>query len=162
MVGSTEWYVRTDDGKVYGPADSSTLLTWAKEGRIEPTSHLSLDRVTWTPAPLDPRLDMKWIVETRLGRLFGPFHHDVVSRLINEKIVPPSARIFRLYDGEQEQGAVAVVDRRPPARVTPTVGFGMFGGVDSRKLAALERAARNELETMRRRGLRVGPFAGVK
>ena len=157
------WYVRIDDGSVYGPADSVTLRKWAREGRVEPTSHVSSDREKWIPAPLMPELDMKWIVETELGKLFGPFHHDVVSRLINEKRVPPTARIFRLYDGEQETGAVAVVEPKP---VAPPAVFtkkkSIFSGVDVRKLAALEAAARKEMAMAQKRGLSIDLFGGKK
>ena len=162
MTESTEWYVKTDDGKVYGPADQKTLVVWAKEGRIEPTSHLSHDRANWSPAPLLPALGMKWIVETELGRLFGPFHHDVVSRLINEKLVPPTARIFRLYDGEQEHGEVAVVEPKPlPTGTVVTKKKSIFSGVEASKLAALEIAARRELAAAKSRGMNV-VFTGGK
>ena len=163
MAEQAEWYVKTDDGNVYGPADLLTLKTWAKDGRIEPTSSISSDRVKWTPAPLQPELEMKWIVETELGRLFGPFHHDVVSRLINEKRVPPTARIFRLYDGEQETGAVAVVEPKPVAPPTIlTKKKSVFSGVDARKLAALEMAARQELERARKQGVTINLFGSKK
>ena len=159
MEERAEWYVKTDDGNVYGPADLPTLVKWAKDGRIEPTSFVSSDRAKWIPAPLMRGLDMKWIVETEIGKLFGPFHHDVVSRLINEKLVPPTARIFRLYDGEQETGAVAVVEPKPVAPPTVlTKKKSIFSGVDVRKLAALEMAARREMEEARKRGFEFSLF----
>lgn len=163
MAKQAEWYVKTDDGSVYGPADLPTLRKWARDGRVEPTGFVSLDRVKWTPAPLVPELEMKWIVETEFGQLFGPFHHDVVSRLINEKRVPPTARIFRLYDGEQETGAVAVVEPKPVAAPTIlTKKKSIFAGVDARKLAALEMAARQELERARRQGVTINLFGSKK
>ena len=157
------WYVRIDDGSVYGPADSVTLRKWAREGRVEPTSHVSIDRAKWIPAPLIPELDMKWIVETELGKLFGPFHHDVVSRLINEKLVPPTARIFRLYDGEQEKGAVAVIEpKRVAAPTIVTRKKSIFSGVEAGKLAALEMAARQEMARARKQGVTFGIFGSAK
>ena len=163
MVERAEWYVKTDDGNVYGPAGLEKLVQWAKDGRIEPTSFLSVDRERWSPAPLMPELDMKWIVETELGKLFGPFHHDVVSRLINEKRVPPTARIFRLYDGEQEKGAVAVVEpKRVAAATVVTRKKSIFSGVEVGKLAALEAAARQEMERARRQGVTFGIFGSAK
>ena len=163
MLEPAEWYVKADDGNVYGPADLPTLKKWAKEGRVEPTSFISSDCAQWQPAPLMFELGMKWIVETELGRLFGPFHHDVVSRLINEKLVPPTARIFRLYDGEQETGAVAVVEPKPVALPTVlTKKKSIFSGVDVRKLAALELAARQEMERARKQGVVLGLFGSKK
>ena len=153
--------MKTDDGNVYGPADLEKLMQWAKDGRIEPTSFLSEDREKWTPAPLMRELDMKWIVETEFGRLFGPFHHDVVSRLINEKRVPPTVRIFRLYDGEQERGAVDVYRPKTPAVVTVvTKKKSIFSGMEVGKLAALEAAARKELAVARKRGVVLGFLGG--
>lgn len=163
MAECVEWYVKTDDGNVYGPADLEKLKQWAKDGRIEPTSLLSVDRARWSPAPLMPELDMKWIVETELGKLFGPFHHDIVSRLINEKRVPPTARIFRLYDGEQEKGAIAVVEpKRVAAPTVVTRKKSIFSGVEVGKLAALEAAARQEMERARRQGVTFGIFGSAK
>ena len=162
MAGCAEWYVKTDDGNVYGPADLERLMQWAKDGRIEPTSFLSEGREKWTPAPLMRELDMKWIVETEFGRLFGPFHHDVVSRLINENRVPPTVRIFRLYDGEQERGAVDVFRPKTPAVATVvTKKKSIFSGMEVGKLAALEAAARKELAAARKRGVVLG-FGGGK
>ena len=163
MVELVEWYVKTDDGNVYGPAGLAKLVQWAKDGRIEPTSFISENREKWTPAPLMRELDMKWIVETEYGKLFGPFHHDIVSRLINEKRVPPTVRIFRLYDGEQEKGAVEVVRPKPLATATVVTRKGsVFSGVEIGKLAVLEAAARKEMERARRQGVTIGLFGGKK
>ena len=163
MAERAEWYVKTDDGNVYGPAGLGKLMQWAKDGRIEPTSFLSVDRERWSPAPLMPELDMKWIVETELGKLFGPFHHDIVSRLINEKRVPPTARIFRLYDGEQEKGAIAVVEPKyVAAQTVVTRTKSVFSGVEVGKLAALEVAARREMERARKQGMTFGLFGSAK
>ncbi|MCQ2367742.1 MAG: hypothetical protein MJ109_01865 [Kiritimatiellae bacterium] len=155
-----EWYVKTDDGKVYGPAEPPKLIRWAQEGRIEPTSLLSRDRLKWTPAPLMKELEMKWIVETELGRLFGPFNHGVVSKLIEQKVVPPTARIYRLYDGTQEGGAIVLrgAYRKMPEAVSPTKTGnrpGLFDKTDPRKLAALEAALKNEMARAKRMGVTV-------
>ena len=90
MAEHAEWYVKTDDGNVYGPADLPTLQKWAREGRVEPTSFTSADRMKWTPAPL------------------------------------------------------------------------MSAGVDARKLAALEMAARQEMERARKRGMDISLFGSKK
>ena len=159
-----EWYVKTESGNVYGPATINALVEWAKTGRIEPSDSVSSDRVHWIPAPYKQELEMKWIVEIELGKLYGPFNHAVISRLINEKTVPPNARIYRLYDGVQEGGALVV--REAPKSILPTPpreGFvdklfrprkkSIFDGADPRALAALEAAARRELAAARGHGI---------
>ena len=95
---SREWFVRTADGRVYGPADVAALVSWAKDGRIEPTCFVSRDRLSWTPAQLMPELEMKWLVETEPGKVFGPFNRALVISLFARKAVPPEAKAYRLHE----------------------------------------------------------------
>ena len=98
MVDERKWYVRTEDGKVYGPADVTSLSLWAQDGRIEPTAFVSQDRKSWVPAQLMPELEMKWLVEVEPGKVFGPFNRAVVIRLSREGELPPEAKIYRLHE----------------------------------------------------------------
>ena len=97
MVGSKEWFVRTADGKVYGPADVSVLVKWAEEGRIEASSSVSADRVTWMRAPGLDALEMDWLVEVSQGNVFGPFNRKLVSRLFDDQTVPATAEVYRRH-----------------------------------------------------------------
>ena len=82
MDGSSEqWYVRSADGNVYGPATRAALVDWAREGRIEPSGFVSRDRKEWLPAQLMDELEMRWVVEAEPGKFFGPFNRAVVVRL---------------------------------------------------------------------------------
>lgn len=152
-----EWYVKSDDGNVYGPAEPSKLIQWAKEGRIEPTSSLSQDRIKWVPAPMMKELEMRWIVETELRKLHGPFNHAVVSKLIEDKVIPSTARIYRLYDGTQEGGAVVLREavNRNPFASQPRKKPGLFAKTDHKKLAFLEAALQNEMMRAKKRGITV-------
>ena len=98
MVDERKWYVRTEDGKVYGPADVKSLSLWAQDGRIEPAAFVSQDRKSWVPAQLMPELEMKWLVEVEPGKVFGPFNRVVVIRLSREGELPPEAKIYRLHE----------------------------------------------------------------
>ena len=98
MVDERKWYVRTEDGKVYGPADVKSLSLWAQDGRIEPAAFVSQDRKSWVPAQLMPELEMKWLVEVEPGKVFGPFNRAVVIRLSRERELPPEAKIYRLHE----------------------------------------------------------------
>ena len=97
MMNSKEWFVRTEDGKVYGPADVAALVAWAKDGRIEPSSFLSKDRLNWMPVQLMPELEMEWLVETEPGKVFGPFNRALVISLYATKSVPDTAKAYRLH-----------------------------------------------------------------
>ena len=97
MANAKEWFVRTEDGKVYGPAEVPALIEWAKDGRIEPSSFLSRDRINWTPAQLMPELEMEWLVETEPGRVYGPFNRALVISMYSAKSVPSTAKAYRLH-----------------------------------------------------------------
>ena len=98
MSDSKEWFVRTEEGMVYGPADVAALCAWAKDGRIEPSCFVSSDRINWKPAQLMPELEMKWLVETEPGKFFGPFHRQVVSSLFKGGQLAATAKAYRLHE----------------------------------------------------------------
>ena len=93
-----EWFVRTEDGRVYGPADVASLVAWAQDGRIEPSGFVSRDRLSWTPAQLMPELEMKWLIETEPGKVFGPFNRALVISLFARGLVSADAKAYRLHE----------------------------------------------------------------
>ena len=110
MSTDKNWYVRSQDGKVYGPTDRETLVVWAGEGRIEPSGFVSQDRKSWVPAQLMPELEMKWVVEAEPGKFFGPFNRQMVVRLAAAGSIPEGAGIYRRHE--------LAVDKDPePVRV---------------------------------------------
>jgi len=218
MDETKSWFVRTEGGEVYGPATLESLVAWAREGRVEPTGFASRDRISWTPLQLIPELEMKWLVETEPGKVFGPFNREVVIRLFAEGAVPDGAKAYRLHElpvdrdpppvvvekivekevrvevpvekivekivekevrveVPVEKIVEKIVEVEPPARtelivpevVEPTGKAppvkspgAIFGGMNRSRLAALETAARRELEKGRRFGLGAGLFGRKK
>ena len=98
MSSDKTWYVKSADGNVYGPADSSMLVQWAQDGRIQPTSFLSQDRINWMPAQKEPALEMKWLVEVEPGKVLGPFNRAVVIRLFKEGSALPGTKFYVLHE----------------------------------------------------------------
>ena len=111
MTSDRKWYVRTEDGKVYGPAEIGSLALWAKDGRIGPTAFVSQDRKSWMPAQLMPELEMTWLVEAEPGKVFGPFNRAVVIRLSRAGELPPQAKIYRLHEFPVDQDPPPVEKR---------------------------------------------------
>ena len=182
MATDCEWFFRTEDGRVYGPADVPSLIEWAKDGRIEPSGFLSRDRITWTPAQNMPELEMEWLVEVEPGKVFGPFNRALVISLYATRAVPATAKAYRLHKLPVDQDPppverivekVVEVPVEPPARteivvpdvVEPTASVppacppgSLFGHLDREKLAALEAQARREIARGRSFGLSGGIF----
>jgi len=94
-----EFYVRGADGKVFGPVDKATLVEWAGDSRIEPTTSISRDQEAWIAAPLMPELEMEWLVETAPGTFYGPFKRSVVEGLMEAGTIPRDVRLYVLEGG---------------------------------------------------------------
>ena len=109
MSDIKEWYVKASDAKVYGPASSAQLVEWVRDGRIEPASLLSRDRISWVPAQTLECLEMKWIVETVPGKLFGPFNRALVIQLQNDGKMPQGAKLYRMHELRADEDVPPVV-----------------------------------------------------
>lgn len=104
-----QWYVRSEEGMVYGPTDIATLGTWAQEGRIEPSGYISQDRKSWMPAQLMKELEMCWVIEAEPGKFFGPFNRQVVIKLSKNGEIPEGASIYRKYTIDVEKDPEPVI-----------------------------------------------------
>ena len=109
MDTKKEWYVRTEDGKVYGPAGVASLVAWAQDGRIDPTASLSRDRIEWTPAQLMPELEMKWLVELEPGSIIGPYNRAYLVASAREGALAQDAKVYRLHELPVDQDPPPVV-----------------------------------------------------
>ena len=190
MADESKWYVRMEDGKVYGPAGIKSLVEWATDGRVEPTSFVSQDRKSWRPAQTMPELEMKWLVETEPGKVFGPFNRAVVIGLFKDDGVAKTAKAYRLHEFAVDEDPPPVekivekevikevrVEVPPPARTElvvaevvepiadtppPRAPGSIFGNASHEQLAALEAAARRELSSANRRHMSFGLFGGKR
>ena len=98
MENAREWYVKTADGNVYGPADVASLVKWAEDGRIDYSVSISKDRVSWSPAHLMLELAMEWLVEVEPGRVVGPYNRRYLIASHREGAFPPETRIYRRHE----------------------------------------------------------------
>ena len=98
-----KWYVRSEDGSVYGPADKAGLVSWAEEGRINATGFVSRDRKSWIPAQLMDELAMKWVVEAEPGKFFGPFNRVFLVKLYKAGEIPEGSKVYSRHDLPPDQ-----------------------------------------------------------
>lgn len=114
-----EWYVRTSDGNVYGPADVASLVSWAEDGRIDPSSSLSKDRIKWTPAQLMDELGMKWLVELEPGKPLGPYNRKFLISSHTEGSLPDRAKLYRLHEFPIDQDPPPTVVEKEVVKEVP-------------------------------------------
>ena len=119
MNSKKEWYVRMSDGNVYGPADVAALVSWAEDGRIDPSSSLSKDRIKWTPAQLMGELEMKWLVELEPGKPLGPYNRKFLVASLADGSLPADAKAYRLHEFPIEQDPPPTVVEKEVIREVP-------------------------------------------
>ena len=128
--GKDEWYFRNADGQIYGPVGIDELAVWAAEGRITPDGSVSRDMKRWIPAPEQPALGMRFIVETERGVWFGPFHRNVVMSLKADGTLAKNARIYvrttmdkagEADDKPQEPKVIEKIVEKPVVKVVEKV-----------------------------------------
>ncbi len=94
MENSDKWYVKGEEGKVFGPIDLETLKKWVRDGRVDPLAGVSNDLQNWTIAPSRPELEMNWVVENNPGQFYGPTHKAVIDDLKKSGALVSSARFY--------------------------------------------------------------------
>ena len=114
-----EWYVRMNNGNVYGPADVASLVSWAEDGRIDPSSSLSKDRIKWTPAQLMDELEMKWLVEIEPGKPLGPYNRKFLVASHAEGSLPAMAKLYRLHEFPIDQDPPPTVVEKEVVKEVP-------------------------------------------
>ena len=107
------------DGNVYGPADVASLVSWAEDGRIDPSSSLSKDRIKWTPAQLMDVLGMKWLVELEPGKPLGPYNRKFLVASLADGSLPADAKAYRLHEFPIEQDPPPTVVEKEVIREVP-------------------------------------------
>ncbi len=113
-----QWYVKIDDGTVYGPVDTETLKGWAGQGRVEPTSELSSDQENWFPAERMRELQMDWIAELPDGSAYGPFNICLLPELKQDGVLPPGTTLRNRSTNEVHVLEEALPDKERPSPTT--------------------------------------------
>lgn len=96
-----EWFLRKEDGMVYGPAGMDTLREWAASARIEPSDSISQDQETWRPAADEAGLEMNWLVELEEGGAYGPVHVCALLELASDGTLPGATQVRNARDGRR-------------------------------------------------------------
>lgn len=95
------WFLRKEDGAMYGPADLPTLHEWAAAARVEPSDVLSQDQKNWIAASQVPELEMNWLVELEAGEAYGPIHVRALLELGADGTLPGATQVRQARDGRR-------------------------------------------------------------
>ena len=96
-----KWYVRMQNGAVYGPVALNELCEWSAQCRILPGHEVSQDRQNWTPAETIPELSMEWLVELPDLTLYGPLHPLAIHELLRDGMVAANAKVINKFTNEE-------------------------------------------------------------
>ena len=88
-----QWFLKIDEGSVFGPASLQELRAWAEQGRIAPGNEISSDRKKWIPAEDLSELEMVWKIRLEAGEWFGPLNIRVLRDLLNDGTVLPNTPV---------------------------------------------------------------------
>jgi len=118
------WYLRIDDGSMYGPVTLNELIAWARQGRIEPHNELSPDGQTWRPACEIDALAMDWEVLLPGENQYGPVCRETLPELIATRILSENMTARKRKTGEQLSLGALVSDlaEDPPVAHRPASG----------------------------------------
>lgn len=143
-----KWYVRNTAGKVFGPIDFESLKSWVRDGRVEPLGGVSNDLTHWSLAPLNPELEMNWIVENNPGQFYGPTHRSVVDDLIKTGTLSADARFYVDDRGAAQERiralevALAAKDAERVQRDTSLAEAQKLSAKKDLQLAAMQKAVK--------------------
>jgi hypothetical protein len=118
-----EWFLKIDEGDIFGPVDTASLKEWACDGRVTPGNQISDDRKSWINAEKIPELEMLWMVELGDGSFYGPLNIAALADLIADDAVSSEAKLINQITNEMSdvQAQWEAIHTPPAAAPAPAV-----------------------------------------
>ncbi len=140
-IAKKQWFLKLEDGQVFGPSDTSTIIDWAHQGRITPGHQLSEDKKAWVAAERIPELKMVWMVELSDGSYFGPLNIRALADLLDDEAITLDAKIINQHTNETATIAERkqeIYDKTPipkdiPIKPITAVGAGLVPTLSTTK-----------------------------
>jgi hypothetical protein len=98
-----QWYLRKQDGALFGPLTFDQLASWASNAQIAPHDAISTDQINWIKAPMLPELGMDWLVEVTSERYYGPTTLGAIQEFIELREIDAETFIINACDGTRRQ-----------------------------------------------------------
>lgn len=103
------WYLKKQDGAVFGPAGLTVMREWAASGRIAPEDQVSTDQAQWKAAPDEPLLEMSWKIMMEDGTSYGPVHLEALKELLLDNSLLPQTQLLNTTTGVECSLAEAIM-----------------------------------------------------
>lgn len=103
QANNQQWYLRKQDGSLFGPLTFEQLESWASTAQIAPHDAISTDQINWIKAPMLPELGMDWLVEVTSERYYGPTTLGAIQEFIQLREIDAETYIINACDGTRRQ-----------------------------------------------------------
>lgn len=103
------WYLKKQDGTIFGPAGLAIMRDWAASGRIAPEDLISTDQAQWKAAPEEPLLEMIWRILMEDGTSYGPVHVEALKDLLLDNSLLPQTQLLNTATGAECSLAEAIM-----------------------------------------------------
>ncbi|MDA0990912.1 MAG: hypothetical protein O3A51_09190, partial [Verrucomicrobia bacterium] len=114
----SSWYLKQDDGSVYGPVSLDVLVEWAADCRIGPGHQASTNKVDWVTVTTLSELRMVWMVTLEDGSVYGPLNLFGALELREQGVLSPEGIVVNQAGaGEGSLDRMMVVESRALARL---------------------------------------------
>lgn len=134
------WFVKVSETAIYSSISTLTLIQWAEQGMLLPTSTLSIDLGTWIPAYQLSELGMTSYLIQPDGTSYGPIHPTVAERTLNEGRYPQGT-----YLSDDPTGSVSVSDLDTYDDMMPDLGETML---EQQSSIPIEEPSLSDFETV--------------
>lgn len=114
-----QWYLRTEDGSVYGPVTIPVMRDWAAQSRVAPGDNVSPDGVNWLKAETVPELKMEWMAVLPDGSSYGPFNVLAVPNLHKNGSIPADASLVHAASGKTVKVAELIQMEHEDSKTPP-------------------------------------------
>ncbi|MBA4388272.1 MAG: hypothetical protein C0404_09850 [Verrucomicrobia bacterium] len=100
-ASAKKWYLKIEDGTIYGPVEAFTLCNWAAQGRVLPGNTISENMQDWLAAETLSELKLEWMASLPDGKEYGPFHMLALPQLFHNGTLPAACNLKNRVSGKQ-------------------------------------------------------------
>jgi hypothetical protein len=119
MDTANSWYLlKKEEKEPFGPVTLDQLKRWAQTAQISPMDLISRDGEVWIKAPMNPELEMDWLIQLSVDQFYGPTTIGAVNEFLDAGEIDVETLLVNCVTGEQhrigDMDLEVVVEEEPP------------------------------------------------